>query len=149
MVIKVRTFYIYNINDYFTSVYDKYPYKLYKMLEDAYLTSKHNIIESNRLYEQIITKYNKLFMNNYIIANNKLNISYYHKEDIHLITNTHEYTKLEINKYYLKIKTNINYPKFFNNINTYSDNIFICDYKNNDYFWLNKITKFKNNYVKQ
>ena len=149
MVIKVRIFYIYNINDFFTSVYDNYPYKLYKMLEDAYLTSKHNTNESLILCDQIITKYNMLFMNNYIFANNKLNISYYHKEDKHLITNSSEYTKLEVNKYYLKIKTNINYPKFFDNINTYSDNIFVCDYINNDYFWLNKITKIKNNYIKQ
>ncbi len=149
MVIKVRVFYIYNINDYFTSVYDNYPYKLYKMLEDSYLTSKHNTKESIKLYEQIATRYNKLFMNDYIFANNKLDISYYHKEDKHLITNSSEYTKLEVNRYYLKIKTNINYPKFFDNINTFSDNIFICDYINNDYFWLNKIRKFKNNYVKQ
>ena len=149
MVIKVRVFYIYNINDYFTSIYDNYPYKLYKMLEDAYLTGKYNTSESIRLYKQIVTNYNKLFMNNYIFANNKLDISYYHKEDKHLITNAFEYTKLEVNRYYLKIITNINYPIFFDNINTYSDNIFICDYKNNDYFWLNRIGKFKNNYVKQ
>ena len=149
MVIKVRVFYIYNINDYFTSAYDKYPYKLYKMLEDAYLVSKHNIKESISIYEQIITNYNKLFMNNYLLANNRLDISYYHKEDKHLITNLNEYTKLEVNRHYLKIKTNINYPKFFNNINTYSDNIFICDYINNDYFWLNKIKNYKNNYIKQ
>ena len=148
MVIKVRVFYIYNINDYFTSIYDKYPYKLYKMLEDAYLTGKYNTSESIRLYKQIVTNYNKLFMNNYIFANNKLDISYYHKEDKHLITNAFEYTKLEVSRYYLKIKTNINYPKFFDNINIYSDNIFICDYKNNDYFWLNKVKNYKNNYVK-
>ena len=145
----MRVFYIYNVNDYFKSVYDNYPYKLYKMLEDAYLTNKHNTKESIKLYEQITTRYNKLFINNYIFANNKLDISYYHKDDKHLITNNNEYTKLEVNRYYLKIKTNINYPKFFNNINIYSDNIFICDYKNNDYFWLNKVSKFKNNYIKQ
>ncbi|MBR3161654.1 MAG: sporulation inhibitor of replication protein SirA [Bacilli bacterium] len=145
----MRTFYIYNINDSFTSMYEEYPYKLYKMLEDAYLTNKNNHNESIRLYKQIITNYNKLFMNNYIFANNKLDISYYHKEDKHLITNSNEHTKLEVNRYYLKIKTNINYPKFFDNINFYSDNIFICDYANNDYFWLNKVKDYKNNYIKQ
>ena len=149
MVIKVRKFYVFNINDYFKDVYDNYPYKLYKMLEDAYLVNKHNTKESISLYEQIITNYNKLFMNNYIQVNNKLDISYYHKEDIHLITNSDEYTKLIINKHYLKIKTSINYPKFFKNLNTYSDNIFICDFINNDYFWLNKIKNIKNNYIKQ
>lgn len=145
----VRVFYIYNINDYFTSVYGKYPYKLYKMLEDAYLVGKNNTSESIRLYKQIVINYNKLFMNNYIIANNKLDLSYYHKDDKHLITNSREYTKLEVNRYYLKIKTNVNYPLLFDNINAFSENIFVCDYINNDYFWLNKITKFKNSYIKQ
>lgn len=149
MVIKVRVFYVYNINDYFCSVYDKYPYKLYKMLEDAYLTKQHNIMLSSSMYEQIITNFNKLFMNNFIFANNKLDAYYYNKDNIHLITNNLEYSKLMVTSYCLKIKTNLNYPKFFSNINKYSDNIFICDFINKDYFWLNKVTKSKNNLVKQ
>ena len=31
----MRVFYIYNVNDFFTSVYDKYPYKLYNHLLNA------------------------------------------------------------------------------------------------------------------
>ena len=60
-------------------MYEKYPYKLYKMLEDAYLTNKHNLMLSSSIYEQLITNFNKLFINNYIIANNKLDIYYYNR----------------------------------------------------------------------
>ena len=143
MVIRVRVFYVYNINDYFCSVYDKYPYKLYKMLEDAYLTKRYNIKLSSSMYEQVITNFNKLFMNNFIFANNKLDIYYYNKDNIHLITNSSEYSKLMVTSYCLKIKTNLNYPRFFSNIGQYSDNIFICDFINKDYFWLNKVVKNK------
>lgn len=135
----MRVFYVYNINDYFCSVYDKYPYKLYKMLEDAYYSSKYDIRVSSFLYEQVITNFNKLFVNNYVIANNKLDINYYNKDNIHLISNSHEYSKMMVTSYCIKIKSNINYPKFFNNIYKYSDNIFICDFVNKDYFWLNKV----------
>ena len=38
----MRTFYIYNINDLLCSLYEKYPYKLYLMLEEAYYTNKYN-----------------------------------------------------------------------------------------------------------
>lgn len=145
----MREFYIYNINDYFCSVYDKCPYRLYKMLEDAYLTNRYNMKNSYVLYEQIITNYNKLFVNNYIFSNNKLNLYYYNKDNIHIISSRVEYSKLMVTSYCLKIKTNINYPKFFDNINTYSDNIFVCDFINNDYFWLNKIAKNKDNLIKQ
>ena len=139
----MRVFYIYNINDFFTSIYDKYPYKLYKMLEDAYRTNKHNIVISSNYYEQITTKFNKLFINNYLKSNNKLDLYYYNKNNIHIISSGEEYTKLMISSYCLKIKTNLNYPTFFKNIKNYSDNIFICDFENQDYFWLNKVTKLE------
>ena len=144
----MRTFYIYNVNDYFCSVYDKYPYKLYKMLEDAYLSNRYNKKNTSLIYEQIITNYNKLFINNYIFANNKFDIYYYNKDNIHLISNRCEYTKMVVTLYCIKLKSNINYPKFFDNICNYSDNIFICDFVNKDYFWLNKIAKNKEIFVK-
>ena len=144
----MRTFYIYEINDYFTSVYDKYPYKLYKMLEDAYLSKRFNKKNTFLVYEQIIKNYNKLFVNNYIFANNKLNIYYYNKDNMHLISNINEYSKMLVNTYCLKLSSNVNYPRFFDNINSYSDNIFICDFINNDYFWLKKIANNKEIYVK-
>lgn len=54
-----------------------------------------------------------------------------------------------VTSYCIKIKSNINYPSFFENINNYSDNIFVCDFINKDYFWLNKVVKSKNSLVKQ
>ena len=139
----MRVFYIYNVNDFFTSVYDKYPYKLYKMLEDAYYTNKHDIVLSTLEFEQVITNYNKLYMNNYIIANNKLDLYYYNKNNIHIISSRDEYSKLMVSSYCLKLKSNLNYPKFFNNIKDYSDNIFVCDFENKDYFWLKKVSKLE------
>ena len=137
----MRVFYIYNVNDFFTSVYDKYPHKLYKMLEDAYYTNKHNIVLSSTYYEQITTNFNKLYINNYINVNNKIDGYYYNKNNIHIISSRDEYSKLMVSKYCLKLKTNLNYPIFFKNIATYSDNIFVCDFENHDYFWLNKVSK--------
>ena len=55
----MRTFYIYNVNDYFCDVYNNYPYKLYKILEDAYLSNKYNSKNSSIMYGEIINNYNK------------------------------------------------------------------------------------------
>lgn len=149
MVIEMRVFYIYNINDFFCSMYEKFPYKLYKMLEDAYFTNKHNMTLSTTLYEQIITNFNKLYINNYLTANHKLNVYYYNKNNIHVISSRYEYTKLMISSYCLKLKTNLNYPQFFDTIGGYSDNIFVCDFANQDYFWLESVVKSKNKLVKE
>ena len=137
----MRTFYIYNINDLIYSLYEKYPHKLYMMLEEAYYTNKHNLSSASNIYNQIIINYNKLYINNYLVANNKLDMYYYNKNNMHLISSRGEYSKLLVNSYCLKVKTNLNYPKFFYDINKYSDSIFICDFENKDYFWLNKIVK--------
>ena len=145
----MRVFYIYNVNDFFCSVYDKYPYRLYKMLEEAYFTNKHNLIEATNLYDQMITKFNKLFMNNYLFANNKLDGYYYRKNNIHLISSRSEYSKLMVSNYCLKLKSNLNYPKFFSDIRGYSDNIFVCDFQNQDYFWLNKVLKNEESHLER
>lgn len=141
LVIVMRVFYLYNVNDFFCSIYEKYPYRLYKMLEDAYYTNKHSMMLSSALYEEMLTNFNKLFMNNYICANNKLDSYYCKKGNMHIISNRCEYSKLMVTSYCLKLKTNLNYSKFFDDIRGYSDNIFVCDFFNQDYFWLEKVVK--------
>ena len=80
----MRVFYVYNINDYFCSVYDKYPYKLYKMLEEAYLTKQHNIMLSSSMYEQIITNN----VNNIYIQNAEYNANKYHRSNNRMVNST-------------------------------------------------------------
>jgi hypothetical protein len=116
------------------------------MLEDAYHTNKHNVVLSSNYYEQITTNFNKLYINNYLYVNNKLELYYYNKNNIHIISSREEYSKLMVSSYCIKLKTNLNYSSFFKNLNTYSDNIFVCDFANQDYFWLNKITKVEKAY---
>jgi hypothetical protein len=41
----------------------------------------------------------------------------------------------------IKIMSDINYPSFFNDINEYERDMFVCDFDNNDYFWLDKVVK--------
>lgn len=144
----MRCFYVYNINDHFCDVYNKYPYKLYKILEDAYLSNKYNSKNSSIIFDSVTDSYNKLFVNNYIFANNRFDIYYCNKNNIHLISNRKEYSKLIVTSYCLKIKSSINYPKFFENIHKYSENIFICDYDNKDYFWLNRVINNKEDFDK-
>ena len=78
-----------------------------------------------------------------MISNNKLDSYYYQKNNVHIISSGDEYTKLMVSSYCLKLKTNLNYPTFFSNIKNYSDNIFICDFENKDYFWLKSANKFE------
>ena len=137
----MRVFYIYSVNDFFSSVYEQYPYKLYKMLEDAYLTNKYDMVLYSSNYGQITYNFNKLFMNHYIMANHKLNGYYCKKDNTHIITSNQDYSKLKIGSHFLKLKSSINYPSFFDTIRDLRGNIFICDFENKDYYWLVNIVQ--------
>ena len=50
-----------------------------------------------------------------------------------------EVTFLKIFHSHVKIKTNNDFSSFFESIKELNDNIFICDFDNQDFFWLNKI----------
>lgn len=135
----MRLFYIFYIKDYVYDTYNKYPYQLYKILEDTYYVSKHDLVLSSNYYEQITNKFNKLFINNYLSINYKLNSYYLFKNNTHILSNNSENSKLIVSSNCLKLKTNVNYPTFFDTLIKYKNNIFICDFQNQDYFWLNKV----------
>ena len=59
----------------------------------------------------------------------------------HIIKNLYseEVTFLKVFHTHIKMKTNNNYSSFFETMKEYNKNIFICDFENEDFFWLNKI----------
>jgi len=135
----MRTYYIFNINNYFSYIYKKKPYKIYKILEEIYHTNNHDIVLSYKLFEQIAISFNKTKINSYIKDKYKYEKNYYNNNNIHILASGNEYSKLVINNSNIKIKTNINIPTYLKDIYIYCDNIFVCDFINKDYFWLEKI----------
>lgn len=137
----MRTFYIFNINKYFTYMYKKRPSRIYKILEEVYHVQGKDIVLSYRVFEQIADTFNKNKLNEYIKYLSKDIDGYHYKDGSHIICNNYEYTKLNINNSNIKIKSNINYPYFLDMISKYKDSIFVCDFNNHDYFWLDKLTE--------
>ena len=76
--------------------------------------------------------------------NSKLYTKYYYDNGYsrsfnkHIINNENEKTKLTVYNAFIKIKTNNNITSFFNVLNN-EENVFVCDFNNKDYFWLNKV----------
>ncbi len=137
----MRTFYIFNINKYFTYVYKEKPYKVYKVLEEVYYVKEKDIVLSYRIFEQVACTFNKNKLNEYIKYICSDVDGYHYKNNGHIICNNNEYTKLTINNSNIKIKSNINYPYFLDMIANYGDSIFVCDFNNKDYFWLDKLVQ--------
>lgn len=136
----MRTFYIFNVNEYFYSMYKDTPYRIYEMLEDIYYVRNYDIKISSKLYFQMVNRINKLMMNEYLNTNYISCTDYTNEANTHLIATNYEYSKLIVGNTYLKIKSNRNYPLFFDSLNKYNNSIFVCDFQNKDYFWLDKVS---------
>ena len=145
----MRTFYLYQINDFCVNLYKDAPYKLFRILKDVYYTSRYNQTLAISSYDQVTEKFSKEFLHNYLFHYYRLELYYHSKNHIHTISNNYEYSKLLVSCYYLKLRASIGYSSFFQCLNQFSSNIFVCDFDNLDYFWLSKVVKNEKNMVNQ
>ena len=132
----MRTYYIFNVNRYFNYMYKKYPYKMYKVFEEIYNTRNYDDVRTYHILEEVADPFNKIMLNEYIYYEYKFKYGYKRKENIHTL-NSKEKTILRINNYNIKIETESNYSVFFKYLNNYNNRLFVCDFDNKDYFWLN------------
>ena len=137
----MRTFFIFKIKSNFSYMYKNNPYKMFKIIEELYHTKKYDMVLTYKYFEQIAYPFDKKRLNELLYKKYKIDKYYSNISNKHIIANNNEYSRLIINNSNLKIVTNLNYSIFFKDIYEYSDNLFICDFINRDYFWLDKIIK--------
>ena len=140
----MRTYYIFRINKYFAYIYKRWPYKMYKIIEELYHTKDYDMLLSYKYYQKFAVEFNKMAINEYIYTINKKSKNYQRDNNVHIIQND-KYNKLVINTTCIILKTNDIYSVFLNDLNVYLDNIFVCDFKNKDYFWLESLNKDRQN----
>lgn len=120
-------------------MYYKHCHSLYKILESIYYEREYDKLSGYRLYKQVIDPVNKMLCNGYITKNHRLSYEYGYDNHAHYIRKKEEHTKMIISNIYIKVISDVNFPTFFNDIYFYEKNAFICDFDNNDYFWLDKV----------
>ena len=136
----MRVYYLFKINDSFSKLYYNKTYYLYKMLEQISLSSKNDFIISYRLFEQMAIPYNKDDVNSSIYRKFCFDENYKKTLNKHVLDNKVEKTKLTVYNTYIKIKTNKNITEFFKVLSN-EENIFVCDFNNKDYFWLEELVR--------
>ena len=136
----MRTFYIFRIKKEMSIITHDSPYNLFKTIEDLYYLDNINLGLSYRLYESIFDSFDIEEVESRV-KNTFYDNNYYFKENNkHVIYNKYkpENSSLLINRTHLLLKSDVIKPTLLVNY-TKEDNIFVCDFKNIDYFWLNEI----------
>lgn len=137
----MRTYYAFIIKDSLIHFYRKKPYSLYKILEQIYNLKNNDIVLGYRLLEQVTVPVGYKKTNEYIYSKHSHELSYSRNEFGHIINNLYsdEITLMKIFNSHIKIKSNVNCSTFLNSIKQYNKDIFICDFTNKDYFWIEEI----------
>lgn len=133
----MRTFYIFKINREFKILTQDKPYNLYLALDNIHSMDRRDLSLAIRLYDEVCDA-NDVRSLNLSIFNRLRDSDYYMKfNNNHIINNyfTDENSRLTVNKTYLKLKSSLNNPTFFNTLKVFP-NLFVCDFSSKDYFWL-------------
>lgn len=132
----MRVFYIFKIKNNFYDMYKDKPYKIYMLLSDIHNDRNYGIDDNKRKLKEIIEDIDVNAVNNRIIEDLYSYKEYYNKENVHIICDNYEYTKLVVDSNVIGIKSNQKYPIILDSI--VDNNIFICDFVNREYFFLEK-----------
>lgn len=137
---KMRTFYIFKIKNEYAALTKNNPYHLFKMLSYIYNLETNELDRGVELFNKITNSFNTKEIDIALFKAYRENYFYTKFKNVHQMNNIYkrEETTLVIRKKFLLLKSSIIRPTFLNNLTKY-DNLFFCDFKNKDYFWLEKL----------
>ena len=134
----MRTFYIFNINENIYALYRDNPISLYNILKQISTIMPSDIVYATNIFSQVCNTIDKEKLDRRIFLDLHQDMPYKKNKDIHIYNNLYldETTTMEIKNNYIKIKTNKDYAYFFRVLLKYELNYFVCDFKNQDFFFM-------------
>ena len=130
-MIYLRKYYLFKIKENNLSVNKN---NLYDVLEELFYLSTNKFNYGIKIFDDLCLKIDKdklinNLKNKYEYQNNQILI-----EDL-------ENTVIKIKKSFILIETSKNAPSVFKYLNELENNLFVCDFSNKDFFWLNEFVR--------
>ena len=141
----MKVYYIFKIKKEFVNLYKDTPSILYNILKSIYYLDKEEVEYGYNLFRQLIIPIKKKNLDRKIFIKLHQDVPYTKRKNIHYINNLYrnEVSRLIINNYYIKLEAEQNFSSFFEIINKELDNLFVCNFKSIDFFFLNDYLKEK------
>ena len=137
----MRIYYVFDIRSEYVDLYKETPNSLYNVLHQLYYMRKKDLEYGFNMFKQLANRIDKdeVDKNIFLKLHNKM--TYVKKKDNHIINNLYkdEVSALKVKYSYIIINTNKSYTDFFNVLALDNRNYFVCDFINNDYFFLSNI----------
>ena len=137
----MRIYYVFNIREEYIRLYKESPSSLYSVLYQLYYMRKKDIDYGFNMFRQLtnIIDNHKIDKDIFIKMHDKM--TYIKKGNSHVINDLYkdEVSALKAKKSYILINSNKNYTEFFNLLFMQGIDFFVCDFINNDYFFLSSL----------
>ena len=137
----MREFYLFRVKEEFKALYKTNQVILYHIFKQIYFLPKEDIEYGYSLFKQLTMKIDKEKLDQELFLRLHGSIPYSKNENIHLINNLYrdEVSQMIIKHSYIQIQSNKDFTEFFEQLNLFDHNYFVCDFKNQDYFFLEDI----------
>ena len=146
----MKVYFIFDIKKEFKNLYKGNERVLYNILKQIYYLEKNEVEYGYNLFNQLINKINKNDLDRKIFIKYHQDIPYSKRNQTHYINNLYkdEISRLTIKSSYMRLEVEKNSKAFFEILSNFSENYFVCDFKNHDYFFLTSTSpKIKKNYT--
>lgn len=139
----MRMFYIFAVKKEIKELYKDNPGSLYKILSSIYYMHKEDVNYGFNLFNQITEKIKVQELNNDLYIKMHSKPIYTKNKNEHIINDLYhdEVSILKVKKSHLVLQSNKAYNCFFNLLYNNNDCYFICDFLENDFFFINDIKK--------
>ena len=134
----MKVFYIFQIKEELASLYKETPSILFHILKSIYYLDKEEVDYGYHLFKQMIQPIDKKQLDKKIFLKYHQALPYSKYKDTHILNNLYknEVSRLNINHLYMKLEIEQNFSSFFKILKEEYDNLFVCSFKNIDFFFL-------------
>ncbi len=134
----MKVYYIFKIKKEFVNLYEEVPSVLFNILKSIYYLDKESVEYGYNLFNQLINTLDKYKLDKDLYIEMHRDIPYIKKQDIHIINNLYkdEVSRLRINNFFMRLELEQEYSSFYEYLKNKEDNLFICNFKETDFFFL-------------
>lgn len=138
MVIIMKVYFIFDVKEEFIKLYTGNERVLYSILKQIYYLDKDDLTFGYNLFSQLTNPINKTEIDRKLFLQFHQDIPYSKKENVHYINNLYkdEISRLIVKRSYIRLESEQNFSTFFSILKNFSDNFFVCNFTNSDYFFL-------------
>ena len=134
----MRVYFIFDIKEEFINLYKGNERVLYNILKQIYYLEKDEVEYGYHLFKQLMNPINKINVDRYLFLKLHQDIPYSKRGNIHYYNNLYkdEVSRLEVKASYIKIEAEQLSSSFFHYLMLLNPRFFVCEFKYQDYFFL-------------